>query len=229
MKVEDIKQLYDGAYAASYDAKFLHSELTAADTRYELKLLETLLKPGMRWLDVACGTGYFLRHFPLIERTGTDISPAMLERARQGNVGVTLREHDYRHRMDDWIDRFDLVSCMWYAYCYADTVAEVAQLIENLASWTAPSGTCFMPLADPDLITGQTLPYRHASAWPGEVLITGISWTYVDENGAKAHKHLVSPNIEFMTEHFREFFRSVKVIRYPDSNRPALLATGKRR
>ncbi|MHC5820258.1 MAG: methyltransferase domain-containing protein [Nostoc sp.] len=40
---------------------------------------------GAKWLEVACGTGYFLSCFPEIERAGLDISPAMLKVAKQAN------------------------------------------------------------------------------------------------------------------------------------------------
>jgi SAM-dependent methyltransferase len=233
VKPEEVKRLYDSDYAASYDDRFLDSMITAADTEYEISLLSSFLTPPTRWLDVACGTGYFLGRFPGVDRVGLDLSPGMLERARVDNPEVELRQHDFRDPIPEWADRFGLVSCMWYAYCYVDTVAELGQLIGNLASWTAPSGRCFMPLADPDLLTRQKLPYHQDTGHAGELTITGILWSYVEENGAKAHRHLVSPNLEFMREQFAEYFETVEIILYPRINefvgrRPALVATGKR-
>src|SRR4051794_13492259 len=81
MKREEIGRLYDHEYAASYDEKFLLSPLHISDTRHEVELLRSFLTPQVTWLDVACGTGYFLRQFPEIPRAGIDLSPAMLERA----------------------------------------------------------------------------------------------------------------------------------------------------
>ncbi len=233
MKAEDVKRLYDSQYASSYEEKYLRSRIAAADACYELKLLRSLLTSGTRWLDVACGTGYFLRHFPEVERTGLDLSPAMLERARAGNPDAELVERDFRHPIPDWVDRFGLVSCMWYAYCYVDTVAELVQVIGNLASWTAPSGCCFVPLADPSLIAQCAIPYHRHTHHLGELSITGILWSYAEEDGNKAHAHLLSPNIEFMRERFGEWFESVEIIKYPlvtrgIGRRPALLATRKR-
>jgi hypothetical protein len=48
--------------------------------------------------------------------------------------------------MPDWRDRWGLVSCMWYANGMVDSVSEVLRVIENLAAWTAPQATCFVPL-----------------------------------------------------------------------------------
>ena len=233
MKAEDVQRLYDMDYAISYEEKFLDSVMTAPDTQYEVELLSSFLTPSVRWLDVACGTGYFLRRFPGVDRAGLDLSSGMLERAGVGNPDVELRRHDFRTPIPEWTDQIGLLSCMWYAYCYVDTVPELSQLISNLASWTGPSGRCFMPLADPDLIARQKIPYRQDTRYAGELTITGILWSYVDEGGAKAHRHLLSPNLEFMREQFSEFFASLEIILYPMveplvGRRPALVATGKR-
>jgi SAM-dependent methyltransferase len=233
MNREDIIRLYDDDYASSYEEEFLLSDLTRSDSQHEIELLRGLLGPGTRWLDVACGTGYFLRQFREIERAGIDLSPAMLRRARSSNPGVFFAEHDYREPLPDWTDHWGLVSCMWYAYSLVDTVRDLTRLIENLASWTAPEGTCFVPLADPRLITGVNLPYQAASPNAGKVMITGILWSYIEKDGRKTHANLIAPNIEFMVEQFEEHFESVSVVRYPPAfegwqGRPALLATRKK-
>jgi hypothetical protein len=123
---------------------------------------------------------------------------------------------------------------MWYAYCYVDTVPELVQLIGNVASWTAPSGRCFVPLAEPNLLARCDIPYRiDAPGHSGEVSITGILWSFVEEDGSKVHRHLLSPKTEFMSEQFGLFFERVEIIEYPMvapgvGRRPALLASGKR-
>lgn len=186
----------------------------------------------MSWLDVACGTGYFLRNFPGVARTGLDLSPGMLEQARIGNPEVEFVQHDFRDPIKEWVDRFSLVSCMWYAYGYVESMRELSQLIANLASWTAPSGTCFVPLADPDLLARQTIPYHPEMGQPGELFITGITWSFVENENA-VHAHMLAPNLQFMVEQFGIFFEDVEVIRYPQvapgiGRRPALIAKRKR-
>ena len=234
MKVDDVRRLYDAAYAASYEAKFLESVVTATDARHELELLRSFLAPGARWLDVACGTGYFLRQLPEAKRVGLDASPAMLERARTGNPDIEFLQHDFRVPIPDWSDGFDLVSCMWYAYGFVDSVAELIQLIRNLASWTAPAGRCFVPLADPNAITRCNIPYHiDAPLFAGNVSITGILWSFVDEDGSKVHAHLLSPKTEFMIEQFGLLFERVEIVEYPVvapgiAQRTALVAGGKR-
>lgn len=233
MKPEDVRSLYDAAYARTYEEKFLDAELVAPDTQYEIDLIRSLLVPGASWLDVACGTGYFLRRFPEHDRAGLDLSPGMLGQARAANPGLDLREHDYRLPIPEWNDRFGLVSCMWYAYCYVDTMSELDALIDNLAAWTAPTGRCFVPLADPDLLTRRDIDYHPAMGQPGELTITAILWSFTEENGAKDHRHLLAPKIEYMVERFERHFDRVEVVRYPlvtpgVGRRPALIASGKR-
>jgi SAM-dependent methyltransferase len=233
MNRDEIVQLYDDAYAATYEEAFLLSPLARSDTLHELELLRGFLRPGVSWLDVACGTGYFLRHFSRTERAGFDLSPAMLRVAREGNPDVVLLERDFREPVPAWRNRWGLVSCMWYAYSLVDSVADLLRLVENLAAWTAPDGTCFVPLADPRLISGVALPYEAVTANSGRVLITGILWSYVEDDGRKAHSHLFAPNLEFMVEQFEAYFEQVSVVRYPPTfpgwqGRPALVATRKR-
>jgi SAM-dependent methyltransferase len=233
MKREDIVRLYDDTYAAKYEQEFLLDPLARSDTETELRLLQQFLTPGTSWLDVACGTGFFLRQFPHVERAGIDLSPAMLRLARRGNPTTPLREHDFRDAIPEWENRWGVVSCMWYAYGFADTIGDLDTLVANLWSWTSMTGTCLVPLADPRLITGVNLPYQAPTDNAGRVMITGIVWSYIEASVGAAHTHLLAPNIEFMVELFGQYFGGVEIIRYPPpaaggQGRPALVATGKK-
>ncbi len=233
MKQDALWRLYDDAYAEEYEAKFLLSPATRLHSDFELEWLRRFLHPTARWLDVACGTGYFLRHFPGIERAGLDLSPAMLRLARRGNQDIPLIEHDFREPLPEWDNQWDLVSCMWYAYSLVESIAELQQVIRNLWSWTSPSGSCFVPLTDPSLLAGVTIPYRPATPWDGKVVITGILWSYVENDGRKVHAHLVAPNVEWMVEQFERCFEQVELVHYPPEfpgwvGRPAIMASRKR-
>jgi len=163
-----------------------------------------------------------------------DLSPAMLRVARDGNPDVELIEHDFQVPIPAWADRFDLVSCMWYAYGLVDTIAALSRLVENLATWTAPGGKCFVPLADPVLITGVNLPYRRPDPTvEGEVTVTGILWGYSEEGGRNRHAHLLAPHVDFMVEMFESRFEKVSLVRYPPAypgwtGRPAIIASQKK-
>jgi SAM-dependent methyltransferase len=233
MRPQEVVRLYGDAYAARYEQEFLLGPLNRSDTEVELRLLGEFLTPGVSWLDVACGTGYFLKHFPQVDRAGIDISPAMLALARAANPAIPLREDDFLAAIPEWENRWGLVSCMWYAYGFADTIRELDKLVANLWSWTAPDGRCFVPLADPRLITGVELPYEAPTPNAGRVVITGVIWSYIEESEGATHAHLLAPNVEFMQALFEQYFDRVEVIRYPPatvgwSGRPALIASAKR-
>jgi len=233
MKRHDIVHLYSDAYAAKYEEEFLEAPSVRSGTEAELQLLEKFLAAGVNWLDVACGTGFFLRHFPNVDRAGIDLSPAMLRLARRGNPTIPLLEHDFRDPIPEWENRWGLVSCMWYAYGFADTIDDLGKLIVNLWSWTSITGTCFVPLADPKLITGVDLPYQAPTLNAGRVMITGIIWSYIEDSIGAVHAHLLAPNIEFMVELFGQYFEHVEIVRYPPAfagwqGRPALVASGKK-
>jgi len=231
---DQLLRLYDRDYAASYEEKFLTSELAKADAEHELRLLAGWLTPGSRWLDVACGTGFFLRHFPEIERAGLDLSPAMLDLARQTNSGVQFHNRSYLDHIPEWENEWDLVSCMWYAYGLVSSMAEIDALVANLAAWTSPVGRCFVPLADPRLISGVDLPHTLESPWPGETSVAGIIWTYAEQEHDKVHRYQIAPHVEHMQALFARHFETVELETYPPAlpgwagRRRALVATRKR-
>jgi SAM-dependent methyltransferase len=235
VNAREIINLYDREYAETYDATFLLGKNFRECTLHELELIGGFLGVAKSWLDVACGTGYFLSHFPNIERCGLDLSPAMLEQARQANPGVAFIQGDYRVDISDWHGRWDFVSCMWYAYCYAGSLADVETLIRNLASWTAPRGTCFLPICNPDVLCKTKVPYRPPADSPeGRLEIPAIVWNWIDEPSGRRHDGLIAPHIDHLATLFESFFREVEVYHYPQfeadclQSRSALIARDKR-
>ena len=227
MTPEKIRQLYDADYAETYDEKFLHAALVRPDTEFEVSTLRQLLEPGGPWLDVACGTGYFLSQFPGVERAGLDLSKAMLGKAAARNHGVKFFNQSYLDPMPLWVDRWKLVSCMWYAYGLVSTMAEIRQWVENLATWTAPDGVCFVPICDPSLLSGVRLPYEVSGRlWDGQIVVTGITWSYV-ESGKSVHEHMFAPHMSHMLSLFKEHFEQIDLVTYP-STRQGLVARKKR-
>lgn len=227
MTPEQIRRLYNNNYADSYEDRFLHSEIAKPDSDFEVETIRGFLANGGPWLDVACGTGYFLSRFPEIERTGLDLSPAMIAKAKARNPGIEIREQNYLDEMPEWKDRWALVTCMWYAYGFTQTMQQLEQLIANLASWTAPQGACFLPLCDPALLSGLPLRYHmKGSPWAGDVYVTGITWSYIEEDGSH-HEHVFAPHKDYMTAQFETYFETVELVTYP-SSRPGLVARNKR-
>jgi SAM-dependent methyltransferase len=237
MDRDQVLETYDREYARTYDERFILPGHYGVKTEFEVKLLRRLMPAQGKWLDVACGTGYFLSRFPGVPRAGLDLSSAMLARAREANPDALLfREGDFTHDMPDWRGEWDLVTCMWYAYGMVQSLAEVARVVGNLAAWTSERGTCFLPLFDPRKLRGVSVPYLHENVAfpPGTVLLTGVTWTWIESSG-KRHQDMVAPATEVMVELFERHFDSVELVRYPSPrwrgrgrHVKALVARGKR-
>lgn len=216
MNPDEIRQLYDQSYAASYEDKFLHATIAQVDRDFEEKLIGELLPSDGRWLDAACGTGYFLSRFPNATRAGLDLSPAMIEWARAANPSAELFEGDLREARPEWVDQWDLVTCMWYAYGLVDSLKQVLAVLENLAAWTSPNGTLMLPISDPRMIARANFPYQTTDTpWEGDVFVEAILWSYVDEEGQKCHAHQISPTPEFLVDALSRLFARVESVRYP--------------
>jgi ubiquinone/menaquinone biosynthesis C-methylase UbiE len=111
MNEDNVLNIYDQNYAQNYNQRFLLNDLSKIDADFERETIARLLEEigdNPQWLDVACGTGYFLSCFPEVERAGLDISPAMLETARQANTDILLIQGDYRDKRPEWEDKWDL-------------------------------------------------------------------------------------------------------------------------
>ena len=194
---------YDEEYARRYDATFILDPHYRAKTRFELDTLARLLDGREPWLDVACGTGYFLSRFPGTRRAGLDLSPAMLDVARRANPSALLfRQASFCDEIPEWVGKWGLVSCMWYSYGYASSIAALRALVRNLARWTSDSGACFVPVCDPEnLGRGIRVPYRHAGSGfpPAPLRITGVTWTWNEPSG-KHHPDMVAPPVDAMVD-----------------------------
>jgi SAM-dependent methyltransferase len=215
MNRAEIEKLYDDRYAREYEAKFLRADATRRDADFEETVLQCLLASGASWLDVACGTGYFLSKFPGVVRAGLDASSAMLEFARNANPGVSFRQGDFRDDIPEWQDGWGLVSCMWYAYGLVDSLREIRLVFRNLAAWTSPEGTCFVPIVDARQIARVGLPRKVTNPLPGQIHIDAVVWSYVEDGGEKVHAHMIAPHLEVLLEMFGTHFANVALVRYP--------------
>ena len=234
MNRDEILRLYDAAYASTYESRFIKNELAQGDADFEVEVIGGLLREDSRWLDCACGTGYFLSKFPNIKRAGLDLSPSMLDLARSVNPKVEFHEWDFRNGNTTWNGQWDLVSCMGYSYGLVDSLREVEQSLDHFAEWTAPNGTLFLPYSDPRIIARAEFPYETIDTpWEGRVFIEGIIWSYVEDEGRKISSHMISPTPEFVEARLRRYFGTVEVIDYPpampgwEAVRRAFVATDK--
>lgn len=210
MTRDEVLAIYGAVYAASYDDKFLHGEHYEEATAFELQWLREHLPPRARWLDVACGTGWFLSRFPEVARCGLDLSPAMLDHARRANPGVPFLEADFRDAHPQLDGQWELVTLMWWAYCYAGSVAAIRKTVANLASWTAPGGSCFVPICDPEELCQTRIANQL-----GGTEITAVVWNWTDEGCGVLHENLIAPHRDYLVRLFEPHFETVEILDYP--------------
>ncbi|MEO1211529.1 MAG: class I SAM-dependent methyltransferase [Cyanobacteria bacterium J06638_20] len=229
MKPEHVQSLYGPGYAAGYNTAFIDDPLFKGKTDAEVLILSTLLNTGSsltgsaRWLDLACGTGYFLSKFPETERTGVDLSDAMLCKARGINPCIPLIQGDLRNRKLFGRGSWDVISSMWWAYSYLDTIRQIKKFIRNVSFWLTQEGYFFLPIASLGNfgcgVKGypkQDYPYPLFSSLPvlgGELSITAIHWSWKEASGS-VHEHLLAPHPELMRSIALEYFKTVDIIRY---------------
>jgi SAM-dependent methyltransferase len=219
----EICALYDDEYARSYTATYLLAERFIECTRYEESLLANLLGVNNSWLDIACGTGYFLSQFPRVRRAGVDLSPSMLKQARLLNPQIPLRCADFRDPFVDWDGQWGFVSCTWYAYCYAGSVEGVTRVIRNMINWTMPRGTCFLPVCDPSVLCKVPISHRPpADSDDGVIRVTGVAWEWIDQPSGRQHRDMFAPPVDFIVDLFASQFEKVEVIAYPAFERDCM-------
>lgn len=236
MERPDVLGVYDDGYAEAYDARFLLAEWPKLGADFEAEVLRGLLDDeDPRWLDVGCGTGYFLSRFPGVERAGLDISPAMLEQARRANPDATFHEGDFRDDVEEWHGAWSVVSCMWTAYNYVESMPELDRLIAGFVRWTRPGGSVFVPVMDMEDLRQVEVPYEEdPEVWGGTIALTGVTWTWDEPLTGKHHEHLVAPQVGHVVALLEPHFEKVEVVRYPVFrpgwiSRKAVVATGRRR
>jgi SAM-dependent methyltransferase len=222
MRRRDVRRVYDRLYADDYNERFREGAPYRGATEFELCLLKDLLRRKRNWLDVGCGTGYMLSQFPRIVRAGLDVAPAMLDVARREKPGAEFFLGDFLTDRLEWHGRWDLVSCMWLAYSYVETVRDVIRLIRNLSVWTSPGGACFVPMFDLESLCGREVLFqRSLGRRDGTLQIEAVVWSSHEPDG-RQHDQLIAPHREVFVREFQRYFRRVEVVEYPRANGDAI-------
>src|SRR5260221_11927317 len=96
-------------------------------------ILQYKESPGNALLDIGCGTGghiTFLEQHYSVE--GLDISPAMLEIARKRFPAVRFHQGVMTYFVLG--RQFDVITSLFIAFCYVETVGNLSETIMNLSS-----------------------------------------------------------------------------------------------
>jgi SAM-dependent methyltransferase len=126
--------------AAFYDAIYSFKNYAAEAAQLHAIIRNHKQSPGMRLLDVACGTGQHLKALRALgyEGEGIDLDENLLTTARQRNPGVAFSRAD----MTDFdLGRtFDAVTCLFSSIGYVKTADRMKLAIANMARHLAPGG-----------------------------------------------------------------------------------------
>jgi SAM-dependent methyltransferase len=236
MKKEELWKVYDQTYANDYNERYLLNPFSKVSSLTELEVIKSQINNSTKWLDIGCGTGYFLSQFKGVQRAGFDISPEMINLAKEANPdALFFKEGDFRIDNADWHGQWSLISCMWGAYCYVDSVKEVEKVIDNMVKWNEPAGAIFLPVVDLEDVRPNTLvPYeQHIDIFGGKLDLTSVTWSWREAETGIYHEHLVSPHVEHFIKLLQPYYEKIEVVRYPPYmmgwvSRKAILATGKR-
>jgi SAM-dependent methyltransferase len=215
MKLEQVLRLYDAHYAREYEPRYIHAPEMMPSTMYQCMLLKHTLSSTRRWLDLACGTGFYLSIFnEVADRCGLDISPEMLRIARERNPGVEFVQGNFLQPNAAWNGRWDVITCMWWAYCLVESIHDIQTLVRNIFDWLMPTGVVLVPLCNPRRFGADKLELPSTDPRRPGIKFTGLLWSWCEADD-KVHEHMVSPFPETMQELFSPHFSSVDIISAP--------------
>lgn len=122
-----------------YDKIYAHKDYAGEAVKVRGYIKEHLNSPGDHLLDVACGTGehiqYLKEHF---EIEGLDLDPELLQIAQEKNPEISFH-------VGDMIDfdlgkSFDILTCLFSAIGYVQTLDNLDRAIGSMARHLVPGG-----------------------------------------------------------------------------------------
>lgn len=143
---------YVYAQIARYYDKIYGFKDYASEAQRLRSVVDSRLRTGRRrLLDVACGTGLHLEHLrECFDVEGLDVSPEMLEVARQRNPGVLFHQAD----MTDFdLGRsFDVVTCLFSSIGYVRTADVLGRALSCMSKHLVSGGLLIVePWFTPDV------------------------------------------------------------------------------
>ena len=137
--------------------------------------VDRAIKPGMRVLDLGCGTGLNTRSLgPDVEVVGLDLSPAMLAKTKKARPGTIVRLHDLNRPLPRGLGRFDVV----LAVACLEFCRDLPLLSRRIASVLKPGGVVLL-----------TVPHRErgdVAASPLAKPFPDLIWHLFSQADAKA-------------------------------------------
>jgi len=140
-----------------------------------LAFVDRAVRPGMRLLDLGCGTGLNTRHLPPeVEVVGLDLSAAMLRAARRSRAGTQTRVHDLNEPLPARLGTFDVV----LAVACLEFCRDLPALCARIGRALKPGGTALL-----------TVPHRERGDGEASALskvFPDLTWHLFTQRQARA-------------------------------------------
>tara|TARA_B100000989_G_C19433916_1_gene424282 strand:- start:41 stop:976 length:936 start_codon:yes stop_codon:yes gene_type:complete len=143
--VKEGTDVYDGFYTSIYDDLVLDK----VKNDFEIGEIKRLIIKKGRVLDVGSGKGH---HVNLLnnagyEAEGVDISPAMIESAKEKYKQHTFKNGDVMETMLYPANSFSTVTCMYFTIYY---MKDKNRFLQNVYRWLMPGGYFVIHLVNRD-------------------------------------------------------------------------------
>lgn len=182
------------------------------DWLFERLMRRGILRPGMRALDLATGTGYLGRGLAQrgLKVTGLDVSPEMIEAARRLDAAAGIAMDYVLGKAEQTglpAGGFDLVTaaCCWHWFDRPKAAAEVLRLLEPGGSLVICSQD-WLPLPGNVVAKTEAIVERHNTAWPYGGL-DGLKPGFVRDLRAGGFQNIESVSVDFDIPYSHEGWR----------------------
>jgi SAM-dependent methyltransferase len=209
---------FQQAYSTYYDLLYRDKDYPA-EARFVADVIRRFVNavPGLRLLDVACGTG---RHAVELAGLGFDVagcdqSEGMLERARENLARAGVRgslHHVPFQKIGSIKERFDAVTSMFSAVNYLTTYPDLSQALTGIAQVLRPGGVFLFDFWNGNAVLDHYSPVRVKEVQNGARRLLRTSETTLDpvRHLARVHYHVVL----FEGDRVAAEFREDHVVRY---------------
>ncbi|MCX7744772.1 MAG: class I SAM-dependent methyltransferase [Flavobacteriales bacterium] len=206
-------RLYGKEYALMYDKMWIDNPKWLPEMKYIQSIISENLKPGIKWLDVGCGTGFFLKKFKGIQRAGFDISEEMLEVAKLGNEDcLFLIKHNVSEESQEWNNQWDFISCTGQPWSYLNSINDIEKFVLNLYNWCSLSGKILLIPDDVQIAFNINYKYNFdvMILESKSQVLNAVIWTFKDE--LSTHKYMIYPMLDQWVRWFSIYFKRVDIL-----------------
>jgi SAM-dependent methyltransferase len=152
---------FEQSFLDDYLLVYQHRDEASADAEIANLLDRSPIRKEGRVLDLCCGSG---RHSRALAKrgydvVGVDLSPVLLQLAKEQNTYPNLEFHQYDMREIPFQGEFDIVVNLFTSFGYFSTDAENAKVIANMAQALRTGGEVVIDYLNPPYVIANLVPH----------------------------------------------------------------------